>query len=140
MSVTDVSDGQGCQDNGLHDVSDTGSVSSTEASLPDVTMSPVSSFSLGSSSMPPAVKVRKWRTVTPADPALQRVTRSVSSGKGFRAAPIKELQPRPMKRTRKVQSSSVVALLCVGVRMDRSHLTRRRTSLTQRRRRWCQSL
>jgi hypothetical protein len=59
--------------------------------------------------MPPAVKVRKWRTVTPADPALQRVTRSVSSGKGFRAAPIKELQPRPMKRTRKVQSSSVVA-------------------------------
>jgi hypothetical protein len=110
MSFTDVSEGQVGQDNGLQDISGSGSVSSTEASLPDAAM-PVSSFCLGSSSVPPAVKVPvcKRRTVAPVDPALQRVTRSVSSGKGFRATPIKDLQPRPMKRTRKVESSSVVA-------------------------------
>jgi hypothetical protein len=55
------------------------------------------------------VTVRKQKTVALIDPALQRVTRSVSSGKGFRAAPIKDLQPRSKKRTRKVESSSVVA-------------------------------
>jgi hypothetical protein len=105
MSASDASDEQDCQDNGLCEVLDT---ASTEASLPDDAMSPVSSFSLGLLSVPSGVKVRKRRTATPADPAFQRGTRSVSSGKGFRAAPIKELQPRPMKRTRKVQSSSIV--------------------------------
>jgi hypothetical protein len=58
----------------------------------------------------PAVKVtarRKKQTVH-LDPSLQRVTRSVSANKGFRAAPLKDLQPQPKKRSRKVEPSSAV--------------------------------
>lgn len=54
------------------------------------------------------VSVRKRKKDTVIDPSLQRITRSVLANKGFRVAPIKDLQPRPKKRTRKVESSSVV--------------------------------
>jgi hypothetical protein len=110
MFLTNVSEEQAGQDKELQDISSGVSVPSTEASSPDAAKS-VSTFCLGSSSVPPAVKVTVWkrRTVALIDPAFQRVTRSVSSGKGFRATPIKDLQPRPKKRTRKVESSSVVA-------------------------------
>jgi hypothetical protein len=66
--------------------------------------------SSGSPCSTPAVKVtvhRKKQTVH-LDPSLQRVTRSVSANKGFRAAPLKDLQTQPKKRSRKVEPSSAV--------------------------------
>jgi hypothetical protein len=108
--LTNVSEEQVGQDKELQDISSGVSVPSTEERSPDAAKSMLT-FYLGLSSVPPAVKVtvRKRKTVALIDPAFQRVTRSVSSGKGFRATPIKDLQPRPKKRTRKVESSSVVA-------------------------------
>jgi hypothetical protein len=52
--------------------------------------------------------VRRKKQTVSLDPSFQRVTRSVSVNKGFRAAPLKDLQPQPKKRTRKVEPSSAV--------------------------------
>jgi hypothetical protein len=52
--------------------------------------------------------VRRKKQSAPLDPSFQRVTRSVSVNKGFRAAPLQYLQPQPKKRTRKVEPSSAV--------------------------------
>jgi hypothetical protein len=67
----------------------------------------------GSPCSTPTVKipVRRKKQVVQLNPSLQRVTRSVSANKGFRAAPIKELQPQPKKRARKVEPSSAVRVL-----------------------------
>jgi hypothetical protein len=52
--------------------------------------------------------VRGKKQTVSLDPSFQRVTRSVSVNKGFRVAPLKDLQPQPKKRTRKVEPSSAV--------------------------------
>jgi hypothetical protein len=64
----------------------------------------------GSPCLTPVIRtvVRRKKQTAPFDPSLQHVTRSVSANKGFRAAPLKDLQPQPKKRTRKVESSSAV--------------------------------
>jgi hypothetical protein len=76
----------------------------SSAAVQDSVLSPVSPCST------PTVRIpvhRKKQTVQ-LDPSLERVTRSVSANKGFRAAPLKDLQPQPKKRTRKVEPSSAV--------------------------------